>query len=132
MAPVEHFRASIMAVGAQQDFDLWPMAAQGADQTPHKAADLRSARPLAGPQQRGDKTALRIEHNNRLKAVIVVVGVEQAQLLAAMNAVERVVDIEDNALRRRSERAAILPDERPPEAQQSSSVGEVFQPRDCR
>ena len=49
-APVEHFRASIMAVDAQQDLDLWPMVAQGADQTAHKAADLDPARPLAGPQ----------------------------------------------------------------------------------
>jgi len=43
-------RAGIMAVGAQQDLDLWPMVAQGADQTAHKAADLDPARPLAGPQ----------------------------------------------------------------------------------
>src|SRR5690349_22052617 len=47
-APVEHLRASIMAVGTQQDLDLWPMAAQGTDQTAHKPADLDSARPLAG------------------------------------------------------------------------------------
>src|SRR5438874_6035369 len=77
-APVEHFRARIMAVGAQQDLDLWPMAAQGTDEAAHKAADLYPARPLAGPQQRGDKTALCVEHNDRLEAVIVVVGVEQA------------------------------------------------------
>ena len=77
-----------MAVGAQQDVNLWPMAAQGADQAAHKAADLHPARPLAGPQQRGDKAALCVEHNDRLEAVIVVVGVEQAQLLAAMPAVE--------------------------------------------
>jgi hypothetical protein len=64
------------------------MAAQGADQAAHKAADLHPTRPLAGPQQRGDKTALCVEHNDRLEAVIVVVGVEQAQRLAAMHAVE--------------------------------------------
>src|SRR6202040_1183624 len=90
-APVEHFGGRIMAVGAQQDLDLWPMAAQGADQAAHKAADLHPARPLAGPQQRGDKTALCVEHNDRLEPVIVVVGVEQAQLLAAMHAVEGVI-----------------------------------------
>src|SRR5690348_16456162 len=28
-APVEHFRASIMAVGAQQDLDLWPNGCAG-------------------------------------------------------------------------------------------------------
>src|SRR6201982_501310 len=67
-APVEHFRASIMAVGAQHELALWPMAAQGADQAAHKAADLHPARPLAGPQQRGDKAALCVEHNNRLEA----------------------------------------------------------------
>src|ERR1700749_922775 len=87
-APVEHFRGRIMTVGAQQDLDLWPMAAQGADQAAHKAADLHPARPLAGPQQRGDKAALCVEHNDRLEAVIVVIGVEQAQLLAAMHAIE--------------------------------------------
>ena len=90
------------------------------------------ARSLAGPQQRGDKTALCVEHNDRLKALIVVVGVEQAQLLAAMHAVEGVINIQNNTLRHRSERAAILLDERPPKAQQRSSVGKVFQPRDRR
>ena len=59
-------------------------------------------------------------------------AVEQAQLLAAMHAVEGVVDIEDDALGHRSERAAILLDERPPKAQQRPPVGEVFQPRDRR
>src|ERR1700752_4585267 len=49
-----------------------------------------------------------------------------------MHAVEGVVDIDDKALRRRAERAAILLDEGPPKAQQSPSVGEVFQPRDRR
>ena len=70
-----------------------------------------------------DKAALCVEHNDRLEAVIVVVGVEQAQLLAAMHAVEGVVDIEDDALGHRSERAAILLDERLPKAQQRSPVG---------
>src|ERR1700757_4338484 len=62
-APVEHFRGRIMALGPQQEIGLWPMAGQGANQAAHKAADLPSARPLAGPQQRGDKTALCVEHN---------------------------------------------------------------------
>src|SRR6516165_8854281 len=78
-APVEHFRGRIMAVGAQQDLDLWPMAAQDADHAADKAADLHPARPLAGPQQRGDKATLCVEHNDRLEAVIVV----GAQLRAA-------------------------------------------------
>jgi hypothetical protein len=64
-APVEHFRGRIVAVGAQQDLDLWPMAAQGADHAAHKAADLHPARPLAGPQQRGDKAALCVGRRSR-------------------------------------------------------------------
>ena len=53
-------------------------------------------------------------------------------MLAAMHTVEGVVDIEDYALRHRSERAAILLDEGPPEAQQGPPVRKVFQPRDRR
>ena len=37
-----------MAVGAQQDLDFWPMVAQGADQTAHKAADLDPLGRLPG------------------------------------------------------------------------------------
>ena len=97
-----------------------------------KAAISTPARPLAGPQQRGDKTALAVEHDDRLEAVIVMVGVEQAQLLPAMHAVEGIVDIEHDALGHLPERAAILLDQRPPEAQQRPPVGQVFQPRDRR
>ena len=46
-APVEDFRAGIMAVGAQQDLDLGPQGADGADQAAQKGADLMPARPLA-------------------------------------------------------------------------------------
>src|SRR5262249_1916008 len=83
-APVEDLRASIMAVGAQQDLDLWPMVAQGADQTAHKAADLYPARPLARPQHGGDKAAFPIKDDDRLEAVIVMGGIEKAEVLSAM------------------------------------------------
>jgi hypothetical protein len=46
--------------------------------------------------------------------------------------VERIVDIEDDALWNRSKRAAILLDQRPPEAQQRPPVRQVFQPRNGR
>src|SRR5262249_23633225 len=123
---------SIMAVGAQQDLDLWPMVAQGADQTAHKAADLYPARPLARPQHGGDKAAFPIKDDDWLETVIVMVGIEQAELLSTMDPVERVVDIDHNALRHCPERTAILIDERPPKAQQRSPIGQVFQPRDGR
>ena len=49
-----------------------------------------------------------------------------------MHAVEGVIDIQNNALGHRSERAAILLDERTPKAQQRPPIGKVFQPRDRR
>ena len=51
-APIEHFRTGVMAVGAQQDLDLWPMAAQGADQAAHKAADLHPCLLYTSPSPR--------------------------------------------------------------------------------
>jgi hypothetical protein len=108
------------------------MAADGANQAAHKAADLYPARPLARPQQRGHEPPLVVKHNDRLEAVIVVVGVEQAQLLAAVHPVEGVVDIEHDALRHLPERAAVLLDQRPAEAQQRPHIRQVFQPRDRR
>ena len=59
-------------------------------------------------------------------------GVEQAQLLAAVHRVEGVVDIEDNALRHLAERAAVDVDQSPAQAQQGPRVRQVLQPRDGR
>jgi hypothetical protein len=59
-------------------------------------------------------------------------GIEQAQLLAAVHAVEGIVDIEHDALGRLPERSAVLFDQRPAEAQQRPHIRQVFQPRDCR
>jgi hypothetical protein len=71
-------------------------------------------------------------HDDRLTAVIVVIGVEQPQLLGAVPAVEGVVDIEDDALWHLPKRGAVLLDQRPPQAQQRPNIGQVFQPRDRR
>jgi len=65
-------------IGAQQDLDPRPEGADGANETAQEGADLMAARPLARAQQRGDKTPLAIEHDDRLEAVIVMEGVEQA------------------------------------------------------
>jgi hypothetical protein len=116
-----------MAVGAQQDLDLRPMGPDGADEAAHKAANLHPARSLARPQQRTDKAALAVEHDDRLEAIVIMVGIEQAELLTAMHPVERVVDIEHNALWHGTKRAAILFDQSPAEAQQRPHIGQVFQ-----
>ena len=45
-------------------------------QATHKAADLVSARPLAGPQYGRHETPLAVEDDDRLEAVIVMEGIE--------------------------------------------------------
>src|SRR4051794_23728493 len=74
--PIEEFGRGIMAVGAQQDLDPGPQGADSANQTAHKGSDLAPARPLAGPQQRGHESSLAVEDDNRLEAVIIMIGVE--------------------------------------------------------
>ena len=41
-------------------------------------------RPMGGAQQGGDEASLAVEDDNRLEAIFIVIGVEQAELLAAM------------------------------------------------
>src|ERR1700719_2414579 len=52
-----------------------------AQQTPQEGLDLLAARPLGGTKHGGDEAALAVNHDDRLKSVFVVVGVEQPQLL---------------------------------------------------
>jgi hypothetical protein len=77
---------------------MWLSRAPGISVSGHLARIVRSRRcrrdliswppgRLAGRNTRGDDTALAIEHDNGLKATIVVVGIEQSQLLTAMNRV---------------------------------------------
>jgi hypothetical protein len=131
-APVEDFRAGIMAVGAQQDLDPGPSRADRADQAAQGAADLAPARALARPQQRGHEAAFAVEDNDRLETVIIVIGVEQPQLLAAMHPIESVVDIQHDALWHLPERGAVLLDQPPSQAQERPNIRQVFQPRDGR
>ena len=108
LAPVHDVRAGVMAVGTNEDRDLGPMAADRPHQATQKRPDLDALRPLRRAQEGGDEATLGIEDDNRLEAVFVVVGVEQAQLLAAMHRIEGVVDVEDDAPRHLAERAAVV------------------------
>ena len=83
-----------MAVGANEDLDLGPMAADRPHQATQKRPDLDALRPLGRAQQGGDEAAFAIEDDDRLEAVFVVMSVEQAQLLAAVHRIEGVVDVE--------------------------------------
>ena len=122
LAPVEDFRAGVMAVGANQDRHLWPMAANRAHQAAQKGADLDALRPLRRAQHGGDKAAVAVEDDDRLEAIVVVMGVEQTQLLAAVHRIEGVVDVEGDPTRHLPERGAVKIDERPAQAQQGSRI----------
>ena len=58
--------------------------------------------------------------------------IEQAQLLAAVNRIERVVDIQHDPLGNLGIGLAVEVDHGAPHAQQRAGVGQVLQPRDRR
>ena len=70
------------------------MGSDRAQQPAEEGFDLLAARPLGGTKHGSDEAALAVEHDDGLKAVFVVMRVEQPQLLPAMDRVERVVDVE--------------------------------------
>src|SRR6201997_5300678 len=130
--PVENLGAAIMAVGPQQDLSVGPVGADGAHEAAEEGFDLLAARPLGGTKYGRDEAALAVEHDDRLKSVFVVMGVEQPQLLAAMDRVEGVVDVEGDAVGNRGKRLAIASAQGAAHAQQDASVRQVLQPRDRR
>ncbi len=83
--PIENLGTAIVAVGPQQDFGIGPVSADRAQQAPQEGLDLLAARPLGGTKHGGDEAALAVEHDDRLKSVFVVVGVEQPQLLTTVD-----------------------------------------------
>src|SRR3954452_11120060 len=96
-AEAQHLRRAIMAVGPQQDLDTRPVVAQRRDQAAQPEHDLSPARPARRAQEGGDHTALAVEDHDGLETVLVVMGVEWAQLLATVHSVESVVDVEHDA-----------------------------------
>src|SRR5208283_998474 len=97
-----------------------------------ESLDFLTAGPLGGPKDGGDEATLAVEHDDRLKAILVIMRVEQPQLLAAMHRIERVVDVERDSLRNFSEGLAIKINHRPAHAQQGANVRQILKPRDRR
>ena len=89
--------------------------------------DLAALRTLRRSQHRRHEPARSIEDHDRLKTVVVVVGVEQPQLLAAVHRVEGVVDVEHDPLRDLGEGGAVEPDHPPRHPQPHAPVGQVLQ-----
>ena len=111
---------------------MGPVSADRAQQPAQEGLDLGAARPFGGTKHGRDEAALAVEHDNRLKAVFVVMRVEQPQLLAAVHRVERVVDIERDPFGNLGKRLAIEVDHRTAHSQQRASVRQVLQSRDRR
>jgi hypothetical protein len=77
-----------MTLGAQQDFHARPVGADRPRQPAQEGLDLLAARTSGGTQSRRDEPSLTVEHDHRLEAVFIVRGVEQRQLLAAVDGVD--------------------------------------------
>ena len=121
-----------MAVGPDQDAGVRPVAPDRPHEAAQVSADLSPARPLGRSQDRADEPSVAIEHHDRLEAVFVVMGIEQAQLLAAMHGVKGVVDVEHDPLRHLPEGGAVEVDHRPAHRHQLAHAGQVLQPADRR
>ena len=130
--PVENLGAAIMTIGAQQYLGLRPVGADGAQQAAQKGTYFLAAGPFGGAKHGGDEAAFAVEYDDRLKAVFIVMRIEQSQLLTAMDRVEGVIDVERDAFGNLVKGLAIKIDHGAAHAQQRASIGQVFQSRDGR
>ena len=109
LAPAHRLRAGVMAVAAEGDVGLWPAPTDAANETAQMRVHLDAAWRLAGAQDDGDRSAaFGVVDVDRQKAMFVIVGVEQLELLMTVHHVYRVVDVERD--RARCARVAVHPD----------------------
>ena len=100
LQPAHGLGPGIVAVAADQDVDGGPTAANGPDDMAQDEGHLGTVRRLAGPQDDRDRLAGGgLIDVDRQEAAAVVVGMKQRQLLAAMDAILGVVDVEHDAAR---------------------------------
>ena len=116
---LEDLGRAVMPTATRGDLEPAPVVADAADDVLEDAGHLLAGGPLARAQQRQDRLAGgRLEELDGLEAVLVIMGVEQRQLLAAVDDVVGIVDIEDDALRHAGEAIAEQIDHRQPHARQ--------------
>jgi hypothetical protein len=118
LAPGHGFGPGVVAVAADEDLDPGPAAANRFHDMPHDQGDLGARRRLARPEDHRDRPACgRLVDVNWQEAAAIVMGVEQRELLAAVNPILGIVDIEHDPLRQLSEavadRSAALSGSRP-------------------
>jgi hypothetical protein len=97
-----------MAVATHQDFRARPIGPDRPQQATQESTDLLAERPFGGAKHRRDEAAFAVEYDDRLKTIFVVMRIEEPQLLAAMNRIERVVDVERDPFRDLLERLAMI------------------------
>ena len=133
LAPVHDLRPAIVAVAADGDAGRRPMAADRPDETAHVTAHLDAGGRLARPQDHGHRTAgRRIVDVDRQEAALVVVGIEERQLLVAVDHVDRVVDVEHDRLGRRGVAGAVEVDHHPAEPDEVAQSRRVLPARHGR
>jgi hypothetical protein len=100
---------------------------------PNQAAQLctylNAARHLAGTQDHRDRSAaLGVVDMDRQKAVFIIVGVEQRQLLTAMHHVDRVVNVQRDRARRALVTVHPQIDKRIARSDHLAQIGGILQP----
>ena len=127
---VHDLGGAVMTVPAHGDLDPGPVAPDAADDVPEDTRRLFSRGPLAGTQQREHRLAgCRVEDVDGLEAIVVVMGVEQGQLLAAVDGIEGIVDIEGDALGTTLEASEEQIDHRQPHAHKRAPRRRVLEAR---
>jgi hypothetical protein len=122
-----------MTVAAHDDVDRWPPGADMADDVAQHQGHLGAVRGLAGAQDDRHRLAGRgFIDVDRLEAAAVVVGVEQCELLAAVNPVLGVVDVEHDTPGDMLEAVAEHFHHRRHHPLERGRAGQVLQPADGR
>ena len=120
---------AVVAVAAHQDLDPRPAGADGLDDVAQDQRDLGAAGRLAGAQDHRDRLAGGgLVDVDRQEAAAVVVGVEQGQLLAAVDPILGVVDVEHDPPRHLVEAVAEQLDHRRHHALERDRSGQVLEP----
>jgi hypothetical protein len=118
-----------MAVAADQDIDPRPASADGGHDMAQDEHHLGPVRGLAGAQDHRHRLAAQsLVDVDRQEAPLVVVGVEQGELLAAVHRVAGVVDVEHDPPRHLLEAVAEQLDHRRHHPLEGDGAGQVLQP----
>ena len=129
LQPGHGFVPSIVAVAADQDVDGWPMAADGAHDVAQHQRHLGATWGLARAQDHRDRLAGGgLVDVDRQEAAAVVMGMEQGQLLAAVNPILRIVDVEHDPARHLREAVAEQVHHRGHHPLERGGGGQVLQP----